>query len=77
LYGYEARSLVLREEHRLRVFGNRVQKRIFRSKRDEVTGGWRQLYNEELRFSFSLPNTVRTEFIEPRTGTDNPLSPCF
>jgi len=38
----------LREERRLRVFENRVLKRIFRPKRDEVTGKWRKLYNEEL-----------------------------
>jgi hypothetical protein len=37
-----------REEHRLRVFENRVLRRIFGSKRDEVTGGWRKLHNEEL-----------------------------
>jgi hypothetical protein len=47
LYGCETWSLTLREEHRLRVFENRVWRRIFGSKRDEVTGGWRRLYNEE------------------------------
>jgi hypothetical protein len=41
-------SLTLREEHRLRVFENRVLTRIFGPKRDEVTGGWRKLHNEEL-----------------------------
>jgi hypothetical protein len=41
-------SLTLREEHRLRVFENRVLRRIFGPKRDEATGGWRKLYNEEL-----------------------------
>jgi hypothetical protein len=40
LYGCETWSLTLREEHRLRVFENRVLRRIFGSKRDEVTGGW-------------------------------------
>jgi hypothetical protein len=40
--------LTLREEHRLRVFENRVLRRIFGAKRDEVTGGWRKLHNEEL-----------------------------
>jgi hypothetical protein len=39
-------SLTKREEHRLRVFENRVLRRIFGPKRDEVTGGWRKLYNE-------------------------------
>jgi len=41
-------SLPLREEHWLRVFENRVLRRIFRPKRDEVPGEWRKLYNEEL-----------------------------
>jgi hypothetical protein len=48
LYGCGTWSLTLREEHRLRVFENRVLRRIFGSKRDEVTGGWRKLHNEEL-----------------------------
>jgi hypothetical protein len=48
LYGCETLSLTLREEHRLRVFENRVLRRIFGPKRDEVTGGWRKLHNEEL-----------------------------
>jgi hypothetical protein len=42
------RSLTLREKHRLRVFENRVLRRIFESKTDQVTGGWRKLHNEEL-----------------------------
>jgi hypothetical protein len=46
LYGCEAWSLTLREEHRLRVFENRVLRRIFGPKRDEVTGEWRKLHNE-------------------------------
>jgi hypothetical protein len=41
-------SLTLREEHRVRVFENRVLRRMFRPKRDEVTGGWTTLHNEEL-----------------------------
>jgi hypothetical protein len=48
LYGYETWSTILREEHRLRVFENRVLKRIFEPKRDEATGDWRKLRNEEL-----------------------------
>jgi hypothetical protein len=48
LYGCETWSLTLREEHRLRVFENRVLRRIFGPKRYEVTGGWRKLHNEEL-----------------------------
>jgi hypothetical protein len=49
LYGCETWSLTLREEHRLRVFEDRVLRRIFGPKRDEVTGEWRKLHNEELR----------------------------
>jgi hypothetical protein len=45
--------LILREEHRLRVFENRVLRRIFGPKRDEVTGEWRKLHNEELHDLFS------------------------
>jgi hypothetical protein len=48
LYGCEIWSVTLREEHRLRVFENRVLRRIFGPKRDEVTGEWRQLHSEEL-----------------------------
>jgi hypothetical protein len=49
LYGCETWSLTLREEQRLKVFANRVLRRTFGPKRDEVTGGWRNLHNEELR----------------------------
>jgi hypothetical protein len=48
LYGCESWSLTLREECRLRVFENRVLKRIFGPKRGEVTGEWRRLHNKEL-----------------------------
>ena len=48
LYGCETWSLTLREEHRLRVFENRVLRRLFGPERDEVTGEWRKLHNEEL-----------------------------
>jgi len=58
LYGFEISSLTFREECRLRVFDNRVL-RVFRSKRDEVTGEWKKLHNEELRDLYSLPNIVR------------------
>jgi len=59
LYGCETWSLTLREERRLRVFENRVLRRVFGSKRDEVTGEWRKLHNEELRDLYSLLNIVR------------------
>jgi hypothetical protein len=52
-------SLILREEHKLRVFENRVFRRIFGPKRDEVTGGWRILHNEELRNLHSSPSIIR------------------
>ena len=48
MYGCETWSLMLREEHRLRVFENRVLRRIFGPKRDEVTGEWRKLHDDEL-----------------------------
>jgi len=48
VYGCDTWSLILREEHRLRVFQNRVQRKIFVPKREEVTGEWRKLHNEEL-----------------------------
>jgi hypothetical protein len=59
LYGCETLSLALREEHRLRVFVNRVLRRIFGPKRDEVTGGWRKLHNEELHGLYSSPSIAR------------------
>jgi len=59
LYGCKSWSLTLREERRLRVFENRVLRRIFGPKRDEITGEWRKLYNEELRDLYSLPSIVR------------------
>jgi hypothetical protein len=59
LYGCEAWSLTLREEHRLRVFENRMQRRIFGPKRDEVTREWRKLHNEEFRELYSSPSIIR------------------
>jgi hypothetical protein len=59
LYGCETWSLTLREDHRLRVFENRVLRRIFRPKKDEVTGEWRKLHNEELHNLYSSPDIIR------------------
>ena len=59
LYGCEIWSLTLREERRLRVFENRVLRRVFGPKRDELTGEWRKLRNEKLTDLYSLPNIVR------------------
>jgi hypothetical protein len=59
LYGCEIWSLALRKEHRLRAFENRVLRRILGSKRDEVTGGWRKLHNEELHGLYSSPYVIR------------------
>ena len=58
LYGCETRSLILREECRLRVFENRILRRIFGPKRDE-NGEWRRLRNEELNSLYRSPNIVR------------------
>ena len=55
----EAWSLTAREERKLRVFENMVLRRIFRPKRDELTGEWRRLHNEELNGLYSSPNIVR------------------
>jgi len=59
LYGCETWSLTRREERKPRVFENMVLRRIFEVRRDEVTGGWRRLHNEELNDLYSSPNIVR------------------
>jgi hypothetical protein len=59
LYGCETWSLPLREERRLRVFENRVLRRLFGLKRDEVTGEWRKLHNEELHDLYFTPTIAR------------------
>jgi hypothetical protein len=59
LYGYATWSVTLREEHRLRVFENRVLRRIFGPKRDELTWKWRKIHNEELNDLYCSPNIVQ------------------
>ena len=76
LYGFETWLLTLREERRLRLFENRALRGIFGPKRDEVTGEWRKLHNEEANVLYSSPNITpviksrRMEWAghEPRKG---------
>jgi hypothetical protein len=58
LLGCETWSLILREEHRMRVFDNRVLRRIFGPNRNKVTGGWGKLHNEELHNLCSSPSII-------------------
>jgi hypothetical protein len=69
LFGCETWSLILREEHKLRVFQNRVLRRIFGPKRDGVMGGWRKLHNEEMHNLYSSPNMIRI-IEEDEVGTN-------
>jgi len=64
LYGCETWSLSVRDEHKLRAFENRVLRRIFGPKWDELRGEWRKLHNEELHGLYSSPNIVR--MMKPR-----------
>jgi len=59
LYGCETWSLIFREVRKIRFFEKKVLRRVFGPKKDEVTGEWRKLYNEELRDLYSLPNNER------------------
>ena len=59
LYGCETWSLTLRDEHRLRVFKNKVLRRIFGAKRDGITGEWRKVHNSELHALYFSPNIIR------------------
>jgi len=59
LYGCETWSLAMREERRLTVFENRVLRKIFGPKRDEITGKRRKLHNDELNYVHSSPNFIR------------------
>ena len=60
LYGCETWSLTLREEHRLTVFENKVLRKIFGAKKDEIIGEWRKLHNAELQALYSSPNLIRS-----------------
>jgi hypothetical protein len=68
LYGCGTWSLILREVHRLRVFENRVLRRIFRLQRDNVIGVWRKLHNEKLHNLYSLPSNYNDEVKEDEMG---------
>jgi hypothetical protein len=57
-YGSEIWSLTPREEQRLRVFENRMPRRLFRPKREEGVGGWRRLHNEELHNLYASSNII-------------------
>jgi hypothetical protein len=59
LYECETWSLTLREENRLRIYENRVLRRIFGSERDQVTGEWRKLHSGELHNLYSSPDIIR------------------
>jgi hypothetical protein len=59
LYGCETWSLTLREGYRLRMFENRMLRKIYEPKRDEVIGGWRKQYNEELHNLYCSPSIIR------------------
>jgi hypothetical protein len=60
--------VTLRAEHKLRVFENRVLRRIFGQKRDEVTGEWRKLHNKELHDLYSSPSIIRIILEEDEMG---------
>jgi hypothetical protein len=68
VYGCETWSLALREEHRLRLFENKVLRGIFGPKGDEVTEGWWKLLNEELRNLYSSPSIMNDQVMEDGMG---------
>ena len=60
LYGRETWSVTLKEEHRLRVFENKVLRKIFGAKKDEITGEWRKLHKAEIHALYCSPNIIRS-----------------
>ena len=60
LYGCETWSLTLREEHKIRVFENKILRKIFGAKKDEITGDWRKLHSAELHALYSSLNIIRS-----------------
>jgi hypothetical protein len=68
LYGCETWSLIVREEHKLRVFENRALRRICGQKRDGVTGGWRKLHKEELYNLYPSTNKTNSVAFSPRAN---------
>jgi hypothetical protein len=69
LYGCETWSLTLRKKYRMRVFENMVLRRMFESKRYEVTGEWRRLHKKELYALYSSPNIIRVIVKKNETAT--------
>jgi hypothetical protein len=59
LYGWETWFRTLKEEHRLRIFEDKELRRLFAPRRNEVTGGWKKLHNEEHRDMYSAPSLIR------------------
>jgi hypothetical protein len=76
LYGCETWSLAVREEHKLRVFEDRVLRRIFGPKRDGVTGGWRKLHNEDLHNLYSKNYKVEEYEVGETCGTNGREEEC-
>jgi hypothetical protein len=75
LYGFEIWFLTLREERRMGVFKNRVLRRIFEPKRDEVTGEWGKLHNEELNDLYSCTQIYSVDQIQ-KNEMGGPCSIC-
>jgi hypothetical protein len=71
LYGCEPWSLTLREEHRLRVFENRLLRRLFGLKRDEITGEWRKFHGEERHEFYFSPHLITMIISRTRRQTEN------